>query len=306
MAMHRIDDGLYVGSMYSLQGPNDLRAEGVTHILSVVRGNIDYSRLDGFTIKQIELDDEEDEDIMQYFGQATDFIHSAISQGTGCLIHCQAGISRSVTICCAYLMRYRNYSAKGAIAKVQEGRPIANPNPSFREQLELFEQCNKDVKLDCPAYRQFKLKIRASFATACGQAPELDTYVDDTSPRSAEGADVQLRCKKCRRVLATDRVVVTHKPSESKARLPMANLVANPKMSSMISPYCSQFFTEPLVWMKDELSLGKLEGRLDCPKCQSKVGSYHWQGVRCGCDTWIVPAIGLQRGKVDEIKNSKI
>lgn len=53
--------------------------------------------------------------------------------------------------------------------------------------------------------------------------------------------------------------------------------------------------------MKDELEQGKLEGKLECPKCKGKVGSYAWQGMKCSCGEWVVPGISLARARVDEV-----
>lgn len=57
--------------------------------------------------------------------------------------------------------------------------------------------------------------------------------------------------------------------------------------------------------MKPELEKGQLEGRLECPKCSSNVGKYAWQGMKCSCGAWMVPAISLARAKVDEVKSKK-
>lgn len=54
--------------------------------------------------------------------------------------------------------------------------------------------------------------------------------------------------------------------------------------------------------MRAELEQGKVEGRLECHKCTSNVGKYAWQGMRCSCGAWVVPAISLARGKVDEVR----
>ena len=53
--------------------------------------------------------------------------------------------------------------------------------------------------------------------------------------------------------------------------------------------------------MRPELELRKLEGRLDCPKCCAKVGSYAWYGLRCSCGAWVVPGISIARGRADEV-----
>lgn len=44
-----------------------------------------------------------------------------------------------------------------------------------------------------------------------------------------------------------------------------------------------------------------LSGRLTCPnpKCEANVGKFAWQGLRCSCGKWVVPAIGVARARVD-------
>ena len=55
--------------------------------------------------------------------------------------------------------------------------------------------------------------------------------------------------------------------------------------------------------MRPELELGKLDGRLECPKCKTLVGKYAWQGMQCSCGDWVVPGISLAKGKVDEARS---
>lgn len=58
--------------------------------------------------------------------------------------------------------------------------------------------------------------------------------------------------------------------------------------------------------MRPELEQGKLDGRLECPKCNTNVGKYAWQGMQCSCSEWIVPGISLAKGRVDEMKSKSL
>lgn len=41
------------------------------------------------------------------------------------------------------------------------------------------------------------------------------------------------------------------------------------------------------------------EGPISCPGCKCKLGDYNWVGQRCSCGHWVIPAMGIQRSKVD-------
>lgn len=58
--------------------------------------------------------------------------------------------------------------------------------------------------------------------------------------------------------------------------------------------------------MRPELEQGKLDGRLECPKCKTNVGKYAWQGMQCSCGDWVVPGISLAKGRIDEVKTKPL
>ena len=91
-----------------------------------------------------------------------------------------------------------------------------------------------------------------------------------------------------RRTLATSAYLIPHSQPPHNKPFPE-------------SLTCAHHFLDPLSWMRPELEQGKLDGRLECPKCKTNVGKYAWQGMRCSCGAWVVPAITLAKGKVDEV-----
>lgn len=56
------------------------------------------------------------------------------------LVHCMAGISRSVTITIAYLMKYHRMSTQRAYQYLKDMRPAISPNLNFMGQLIEFER----------------------------------------------------------------------------------------------------------------------------------------------------------------------
>jgi hypothetical protein len=47
-------------------------------------------------------------DILTYLPEATSFLDTHLRRGTSVLVHCEMGVSRSATVCIAYLMQYHN------------------------------------------------------------------------------------------------------------------------------------------------------------------------------------------------------
>ena len=73
-----------------------------------------------------------------YFLSLTDEVQSA---GGKVLVHCQAGVSRSVTITVAYIMLHSRMSMMDAFKYVKSCRSIVAPNFNFMGQLMEFEKC---------------------------------------------------------------------------------------------------------------------------------------------------------------------
>ena len=66
-------------------------------------------------------------------------MEDSINDGHATLVHCAAGVSRSVSIVLAYLVIKRNMSLADSIAMVRAARPIMNPNLGFLRQLITLE-----------------------------------------------------------------------------------------------------------------------------------------------------------------------
>lgn len=71
---------------------------------------------------------------------ASDFINHANFVGSGVLVHCMAGISRSVSMVAYHLMVTYGIPYDDAIRIIRSRRSIANPNPGFVYQLKRSER----------------------------------------------------------------------------------------------------------------------------------------------------------------------
>ncbi|KYK69090.1 dual specificity phosphatase, catalytic domain-containing protein [Toxoplasma gondii TgCatPRC2] len=72
-------------------------------------------------------------------------IHSYLARGVTVLVHCEKGISRSVSLCAAYLIVYHGHTTMSALEAIRKYRPIARPNPGFFVQLQRLESNHHTV-----------------------------------------------------------------------------------------------------------------------------------------------------------------
>lgn len=223
------------------------------------------------------------------------------------------GKSRSATLVCAYLMNQEpTRTPEDALEMVRKHRQIVEPNEGFMDQLKLFYRMGSPDEVETqPIYQRWLFERTVKESIEVGQAPTQIRFEDEVAPTNTP-SESRITCRKCRRVLASSTYLMPHEPKQSSATT-KALLATQPIAASndrgissipMASEQCAHLFLDPLSWMRDELEQGKLEGRLECPKCRSNVGKYAWQGMRCSCNAWIVPGISLSRSRVDELKTS--
>lgn len=206
---------------------------------------------------------------------------------------------------------------RAALAFVKKTRPLADPNSGFMLQLDHWWRMGCPVEGGVesqPIYQRWLYQRAAKESLAVGQAPSQLFFGDEvaaeassassadasSTPTSAPAGDRKLRCKKCRRILATGPFIVPHQPRAfSDEELDAAKARGLPPPTR---PPCQHFFIEPLSWMRGELEKGELGGRLACPnpRCGAGVGRYDWKGFPCSCGGREDPAFSLQKARVDE------
>ncbi|XP_065768738.1 dual specificity protein phosphatase 22 isoform X2 [Muntiacus reevesi] len=136
--MNKILPGLYIGNFKDARDAEQLSKNKVTHILSVH----DSARpmLEGVKYLCIPAADSPSQNLTRHFKESIRFIHECRLQGEGCLVHCLAGVSRSVTLVVAYIMTVTDFGWEDALHTVRAGRSCANPNLGFQRQLQEFEE----------------------------------------------------------------------------------------------------------------------------------------------------------------------
>lgn len=131
---------LYVGSIRTVQTSQVYQDLNVRYVLSVGRELV--VKVDvGMKHRVVFLSDYPEEDVTRVLDEAFHFINEARDSGAGVIVHCFAGLSRSVSVVAAYLMRFEGMSLESALTLIRNCRPAAEPNKGFLEQLAAYEKC---------------------------------------------------------------------------------------------------------------------------------------------------------------------
>jgi hypothetical protein len=115
-----------------------------------------------FEYLRIPISDDGSEDISNVIHKGADFIQFA-GKGKNVLVHCQLGISRSVTVVIAWMVKYLKFSVCEALKQIRLSHPRANPNMGFLQQLVEYEEQITGMK----SYRlveNCKLCLKLKFA----------------------------------------------------------------------------------------------------------------------------------------------
>ncbi|KAF1978881.1 phosphatases II [Bimuria novae-zelandiae CBS 107.79] len=138
---------LYIGGLYALHQQHLLQALPITHVLSVVDYEPNLSKLThlkGVKKMHVWVQDDPDEDLLKWFEKTGGFIKKALEGSGGVFVHCAMGKSRSAAVVVAWLVERYGVSWEEGLKQVEEGRPVCDPNPGFKEQLAVWERIVKE------------------------------------------------------------------------------------------------------------------------------------------------------------------
>uniref|UniRef100_U3JSF7 Dual specificity protein phosphatase 15 n=1 Tax=Ficedula albicollis TaxID=59894 RepID=U3JSF7_FICAL len=124
------------GALQDAKDLEQLSRNKITHIVSIHESP--QPLLKDITYLRIPLPDTPEANIKRHFKECISFIHQCRLHGGNCLVHCLAGISRSTTVVVAYVMVVTELSCQEVLDAIRTIRPVANPNPGFRQQLSEF------------------------------------------------------------------------------------------------------------------------------------------------------------------------
>lgn len=133
MTIIEIISGLYIGAYSDTTDKYTMLELGITHVINlsqIVNENEFY-----FDIYNINVNDYPDSNISIYFTKTSRFICNALVNNRKFLVYCFAGMSRSVSIVIAFLIKKRHMTFNDAFNLVKEKHPCTQPNSGFIQQL---------------------------------------------------------------------------------------------------------------------------------------------------------------------------
>eukprot|EP00761_Pharyngomonas_kirbyi_P005092 gb/GECH01005097.1/.p1 GENE.gb/GECH01005097.1/~~gb/GECH01005097.1/.p1 ORF type:complete len:306 (+),score=52.31 gb/GECH01005097.1/:1-918(+) len=302
--IHHIENELFLGDQ---DAATQLNEHNITHTLCVCgdpRSLSDERNSDAHATTPsgdrhvtVGMDDRPQHNLLEHLPRCLEFMGYCHRYNHALLVYCESGVSRSVAVVAAYLMQHHHISAAEALQRISRIHPQASPNPGFRIQLRAFRSMGYQVDRASSVYAS---AIAASAATHAGTI----LYGGDNSCRSdnadndgagnittTENRTKGVACRRCRTQLGTTDDAVTHEPGEGAKRF-----FNKRKKEGGIGECKSVFFGEPLPWMKE---MTEIQGKLECPKCNHRIGHWNWSGMQCSCGVWVTPAIAMPKSKVD-------
>ncbi|CAJ0594114.1 unnamed protein product [Cylicocyclus nassatus] len=141
--MSEIVPGLFICGVSALT-PDEMKKNKITHIINATTEVPNLRSLGDIQRTKLWLEDTPQTYIYPHLELQSDQIQALIADGGRVLVHCVAGVSRSASICLAFLTKYRCRSLRDAYHLMKLKRPMVRPNLGFWRQLIAYEQNVKE------------------------------------------------------------------------------------------------------------------------------------------------------------------
>ncbi|XP_071947783.1 dual specificity protein phosphatase 12-like [Antedon mediterranea] len=298
MDMDSIRPGLFIGSLDSIKSASNLADMGIRHVLSIMSSVKPSLSSQEVVHKFVEVDDDLEADILQFLPECTEFVKDGLQKG-GILVHCFGGVSRSASVVIAYLMEKECLTVDEALKEVQKIRPAVMPNEAFISQLQLYHQMGNRIDKEDPRYKRFRL---VQWANKIKAGDDTSYRIAADPKNSSTLQEVIFKCKKCRRLLLSRGNIIGHDQGSGQEAFKWnkRNMLAEVSSDPVTQSRCTSLFIEPVSWMESAI-IGTTQGKIVCPKCSAKIGSFNWSGEQCSCGAWVTPSFHVHLNKVDKV-----
>tara|TARA_B100001123_G_C15179193_1_gene974632 strand:- start:188 stop:664 length:477 start_codon:yes stop_codon:yes gene_type:complete len=143
---HEIIPGLWIGNHVASSTQDFYIENSISCVINCTKELDFLQTTEKKGIKNIRIPVDDDltenqiESLYLYLWDITEYIHKELLQYKNILVHCYAGVQRSSTIVCAYMMRYGKLPYKKVVAMIRSKRPICfRPSINFKKSLIKFE-----------------------------------------------------------------------------------------------------------------------------------------------------------------------
>ncbi|KAJ1278802.1 hypothetical protein BS78_04G106900 [Paspalum vaginatum] len=172
-------------------------------------------------------------------------------------------------------------------------------DPGSKVNQEPLETCQvtvveTDIIPEKQAVPEAGLEVKQKAPEKC---QETATESDVNLEKQTSDPGIIYRCKKCRRMLATQEFVVTHEVGAGGKSFKGAKKFNIDEDDQ--KPECPCIFVEPMKWMQT-VEEGYVANKLFCMGCKARLGQFNWAGMQCSCGAWVIPAFQLTKSKIDE------
>ncbi len=140
--MDFILNNVAVGSYEDAINLQSLEANEITAVLDLA-SEVSYSLPPSILRLKIPMEDRMPLK-QEYIKLAVNWLRNAADERT-VLVHCLAGISRSITIVMCYLHEVEGYSLEDAFALIRSKRFQANPHPALLESIHEYYQVENNM-----------------------------------------------------------------------------------------------------------------------------------------------------------------
>lgn len=181
---------LFISDLAFAESAPCLANAGITHVLSVLPEPISVpATAAGRRIqrKQVRIEDSPFAELAAHLPAMVRFIEDALAASAPAtvLVHCAEGVSRSVAVAAAYLVKAHGRTPMDAINHIAARRRIARPNFGFVQQLHEYarDHLGRDIAVPSADAIERAAREEAPWAGAGHVVPTTDN--NTTHPHSA-------------------------------------------------------------------------------------------------------------------------
>lgn len=136
--MSFIRQNIYIGGKKDAENYAWLTKNNIKCVVNCAKEISNMRKYPGISYLHLQLRDQHDQCILKLINDGLRFMRN--NKNKRILVNCQMGMSRSVSMALAYLMLENNWDYQYTLDYIQKRRKIADPNDSFRLQLQTLRK----------------------------------------------------------------------------------------------------------------------------------------------------------------------